>query len=174
MTGHLVLVGLMGAGKTTVGQECARRLDRPFVDTDVEIERTAGHTVAEIFATEGEERFRARERDAVVEVCTRTEPLVVACGGGVILDPANREALRAAGTVVWLRAPAVELAARVGAGETRPLLADDPVGSLARLEREREPAYAAAAQVVVDTAGLAPTTVTERVLSAFAASEVRS
>ena len=62
MTGHLVLVGLMGAGKTTVGRECARRLGRAFVDTDLEIERVTGHTVAEIFAAEGEEAFRARER----------------------------------------------------------------------------------------------------------------
>lgn len=164
MVGHLVLVGLMGSGKSTVGRECARRLDRPFVDTDEVVEQEAGRPVREIFAVEGEPGFRDRERRAVAAVCAAAVPTVIACGGGVVLDPANRAELRAAGVVVWLRAPVAELVARVGTGAGRPLLADEPVGALARLERERDSAYGAAAHVVVDTAGLGVDPVVDRVL----------
>jgi shikimate kinase len=165
---HLVLVGLMGAGKTTVGAECAHRLGRPFVDTDDVIVQTAGMTVDEIFASGGEQEFRRLERAVVADVCASPEPLVVACGGGAVLDPGNRHALRAAGLVVWLRAPAATLAGRVGDGATRPLLRGDPPGALRRLERLREPAYEAAAHVTVDTEGLDVAAVADAVLSAFA------
>jgi len=169
MAGHLVLVGLMGAGKTTVGRECGRRMGRVFVDTDAEIERAAGRTVAEIFAAEGEAGFRVRERATIAEVCATTEPVVVACGGGAVVDEANRSALRSAGTVIWLRAKAATLAARVGSGAGRPLLADDPAAVLTRLAVEREPAYAAAAHRVIDVDDLAAAAVADRVLAAFSA-----
>lgn len=167
MAGHLVLVGLMGAGKTTVGRECGRRLGRAFVDTDAEIERVAGRTVAEIFAAEGEVGFRTRERAAISEVCATSEPLVVACGGGAVVDEANRTVLRSAGTVIWLRATGATLAARVGSGTGRPLLVDDPAAVLARLAVEREPAYTAAAHGVVDVDDLAVAAVADRVLAAY-------
>ena len=150
---HLVLVGLMGAGKTTVGARCAELLGRPFVDTDDVVEAAAGHSVAEIFAAEGERGFRRRERQAVADVCASPAPLVIACGGGAVLDPANRACLRASGFVVWLHAEPAVLAARVGPGEGRPLLA--PHGAAATLERLdllRAPAYEAAADVTVETA----------------------
>jgi shikimate kinase len=165
---HLVLIGLMGAGKTTVGRECARHLGRPFVDTDDEVTRIAHATVDRIFAEGGEAEFRRLERDVVVDVCASPEPLVIACGGGAVLDPENRRALRNAGIVVWLRAPADTLVGRVGDGSTRPLLRDDPAGALARLGRLREPAYEAAAHVDVDTDGVDIDTVAARVLDAFA------
>ena len=165
---HLVLIGLMGAGKTTVGRECARRLGRPFVDTDDEVTRIAHTTVDRIFAEVGEAEFRRLEREVVAVVCASPEPLVVACGGGAVLDPENRRALRSAGIVVWLRAPAHTLAGRVGDGSTRPLLRDDPAGALSRLERLREPAYDTAAHVQVDTDGIDVKTVAARVLEAFA------
>jgi shikimate kinase len=165
---HLVLIGLMGAGKTTVGRECARRLGRPFVDTDDEVTRIAHATVDRIFAEAGEAEFRRLEHDVVADVCASPEPLVVACGGGAVLDPENRRALRSSGIVVWLRAPANTLVARVGDGATRPLLRDDPAGALARLERLREPAYEAAAHVEVDTDGVDVDTVAENVLAALA------
>jgi shikimate kinase len=164
---HLVLIGLMGAGKTTVGRECARRLERAFVDTDDLVTQTANMTVEAIFADGGESRFRRIEHDVVADVCASPEPLVIACGGGTVLDPENRRALRAAGIVVWLRAPAATLLARVGNGATRPLLRADPAGALARLERLREPAYEAAAHASVDTDDLAVATVAGAVLSAF-------
>ena len=165
---HLVLIGLMGAGKTTVGSVCAQRLDRAFVDTDDVVTTTARMSVDEIFSTEGEAAFRRRERDAVADVCASPVPLVIACGGGAVLDPENRRALRACGVVVWLRAPAATLVSRVGDGATRPLLRDDPAAALRRLERLREPAYEAAAHLQVDTDGLAVAQVADAVLSAFA------
>jgi shikimate kinase len=165
---HLVLIGLMGAGKTTVGMECARRLGRAFVDTDDLVQQTAHMTVEAIFADGGEPRFRELERGVVADVCASPEPLVIACGGGTVLDPENRRALRAAGIVVWLRAPAAVLLGRVGDGARRPLLRDDPAGALARLERLREPAYEAAAHVSVDTSDLSVAAVAGAVLAQFA------
>jgi shikimate kinase len=164
---HLALVGLMGAGKSTVGRECARRLARPFVDTDEQIVTIAGISVDEIFATRGESAFRAYERDVVADVCASLAPLVIACGGGTVLDPENRKVLRASSVVVWLRAPAAVLAERCGDGATRPLLRGDPAGALTRLERLRAPAYEAAAHCIVDTEGLDRNGVTEAVLAEF-------
>jgi shikimate kinase len=164
---HLVLVGLMGAGKSTVGRRCAARLERPFVDTDDLVLAVAGATIEEIFRNGGEPRFRELEKSVVADVCASPEPLVIACGGGTVLDPENRRVLRASGVVVWLRAPAEVLAQRVGTGATRPLLRDDPLGSLRRLERLREPAYEATAHCVVDTAGLNLDDVATQVLAQF-------
>ncbi|HUI49091.1 MAG TPA: shikimate kinase [Acidimicrobiia bacterium] len=166
--GHLVLIGLMGAGKTTVGRECARRLARDFVDTDDLVIHTAQMSVDDIFAAGGEAEFRRIEHDVVADVCASPQPLVVACGGGTVLDAENRRLLRATGTVVWLRAPAATLLARVGDDTTRPLLRGGPAGVLARLERQREPAYEAAAHTSVDTDGIAVEAVADAVLAAFA------
>jgi shikimate kinase len=166
---HLILVGLMGAGKTTVGQRCAERLGRPFVDTDDVVTATVHMSVDEIFATAGEPQFRELERAAVADVCASPAPLVIACGGGAVLDPENRKQLRAAGIVVWLQAAPDELAARVGDGATRPLLQNDPRGSLTRLARLREPAYEAAAHCAVATDGLDVDAVADAVLGAFEA-----
>ena len=123
---HLVLVGMMGAGKTSVGRRCAARLERAFVDTDDLVESTTGHARSrEIFETQGEPAFRDLERVAVADACASPEPLVIACGGGAVLDADNRRALRDAGVVVWLRAAPEVLSGRVGAGAgaVRPLLA---------------------------------------------------
>lgn len=165
---HLVLVGLMGTGKSTVGAACAQALGRPFVDTDDLVAVAAGASVEEIFATQGEAAFRAYERAAVAEACERAEPTVIACGGGVVLDPANRDRLRRAGHVVLLTASPEALAARVGRGRGRPLLAGDAEGTLERLGRERAEAYAAAAEVTVDTTGRSIAEVTGAVLDEWA------
>jgi len=174
VTPHLVLIGLMGAGKSTVGERCATALARPFVDTDRLVELNAGATVAEIFSTQGEPAFRALERAVVADVSVSPEPLVIACGGGVALDPDNRRALRDHGVVVWLRAEPLELAQRVGSGAGRPLLEGGPGGEagspavkLERLAVLREPAYEAAAHVIVDTDGLAIGAVTDLVLKEY-------
>jgi shikimate kinase len=168
---HLVLVGLMGAGKTTIGEACARRLDRPFVDTDALVELVAQHTVPEIFASEGEARFREREHDAVISAVHAPVPAVIACGGGAVVDPRNRTALRTHGIVVWLRAEPDELARRVGesgAGATRPLLdGRAPATTLRRLALVREPAYEAAAHATVDTDSRGVDDVVAEVLRAF-------
>ena len=154
-TQHLVLVGLMGAGKTTVGQRCAELLGRAFLDTDQLIEANARMGVADIFQHHGEQQFRVLERDAVDDACASPDALVIACGGGAVLDPENRRRLRACGLVVWLRASPAVLGARVGGGDDRPLLAGaaPPVTTLERLSAQREPAYEGVAHVQVDTEG---------------------
>jgi shikimate kinase len=168
---HLVLIGLMGAGKTTVGHRCAELLDRPFVDTDQLVEATTRMAVAEIFDQHGEQRFRALERDAIADACASPAPLVIACGGGAVLDPDNRRVLRSHGVVVWLQASPAVLGDRVGAGagEVRPLLAggSPPTATLARLSELRAPAYEAAAHVRVDTEGQTVDEVAARVVEEF-------
>lgn len=172
--GHLVLVGLMGAGKTSVGRICAERLGLPFVDTDALVERHAGRTVAQIFTAEGEAGFRALERQAVAEAVRSPEPVVIACGGGTVLDPENRARLKDRGLVVWLDAPPAALAARTGEGDDRPLLAGpDLTGGietvLASLADDRRLAYEDAADVVVETGDLEAEQVVGRVIDAYAA-----
>ncbi|MEX1009555.1 MAG: shikimate kinase [Acidimicrobiia bacterium] len=154
MQGHLVLVGLMGAGKTTVGKRCAELLGRPFVDTDELVVAAAGVPFEELWATEGEAGFRARERVAVADAAASPAALVIAGGGGVVLDPDNRRVLRGSGFVVWLDAPPAVLASRLGGDDSRPLLVGgDRVTTLTRLGDTRAPAYEAAADVTVDTEG---------------------
>jgi len=168
---HLVLVGLMGAGKTTVGERCARVLDRPFVDTDDLVEATAHATVAEIFEQFGEAHFRVLERQVVADVTASPAPLVIACGGGAVLDAGSRRALHDAGVVVWLQAPTSVLEARVGDGDGRPLLRGGATSTLDRLASQREPMYEAVAHAVVDTAGLTVDEVAETVLAAAEGSD---
>lgn len=157
----------MGAGKTTVGAACARRLGRRFVDVDDLVEADAGMSVAEIFEQSGEEDFRRRERRALQRTCSLAEPLVVAPGGGAVLDPANREILGAAGVVVWLRAPVSVLVQRVEGSSSRPLLADGALPTLARLEEEREAAYAGVATCTVSSGDLSVAETVDAVLDAF-------
>jgi shikimate kinase len=141
----------MGAGKSTVGRRCAQLLERPFVDTDDVVVATTGMSVTEIFERNGEARFRELERGAVADVCASPEPLVIACGGGAVVDADNRKQLHARGFVVWLQAPPSVLGARVGDGTTRPLLRDGSIATLERLAALRAPAYEDAADVVVHT-----------------------
>ena len=151
---HIVLVGPMGAGKTTVGAALARRLGRPFVDTDDLVVAATGRSVVDVFAREGEAGFRAHERDAVADAVAAPVPSVIGCGGGAVLDPRNRALLGASGTVVWLDAPGEVLAERVDASGERPLLASgDPATTLERIRALRGPAYEALAAVRIDTAG---------------------
>jgi shikimate kinase len=151
---HLVLVGLMGVGKSSVGKRCAELLDRPFVDTDELVVATAGVGFDELWAAEGEAGFRTRERIAVADAAASPTPLVIACGGGAVLDPDNRRALRARGFVVWLDAPPVVLATRLADDDSRPLLAGgDRATTLTRLAGTRAAAYEAAADVRIETDG---------------------
>jgi shikimate kinase len=151
---HLVLVGLMGAGKTTVGLRCAELLGRPFLDTDELVVATAGVPFDDIWAAEGEQGFRARERAAVADAAASPTPLVISCGGGTVLDADNRRALREHGVVVLLTASSAALAARLAHDNSRPLLiGNDKTATLERLSALRQPAYEAAAHVDVDTEG---------------------
>jgi shikimate kinase len=146
----LYLVGMPGAGKSTVGRELAGRLGVPFLDLDERIERDAGASVAEIFRRDGEAAFRAVEAAALVEASV-TDPAVVACGGGVVLEAANRITLRNTGVVVFLHAPLDLLRARIRPAAERPLIQQD--GDLERLLAEREPLYREFAAHVVDGSG---------------------
>lgn len=154
----------MAAGKSTVGPLLADRLGYRFVDLDWLVEARTGQSVTELFAEGGEEAFRAAEAEALAET-TRAEGLVVATGGGALVDPANLRSARAAGTVVWLRASVESTTARLGDATGRPLLADRagrPLTGDALAERvrrliaEREPFYAQA-DLVVDADGAAST-----------------
>jgi 5-deoxy-5-amino-3-dehydroquinate synthase len=154
---HIVLIGMMGAGKTTVGHLLAERLGRRLVDSDELIEARTGRTVREIWEAEGEPAYRLLESAAFTEALDADEPLVVAAAGGVLLREDNREALRRSGAlVVWLRAEPGVLAERAARGEHRPLLDGDPAGAMRRLLAEREPLYRAAADTVVDVDGRSP------------------
>lgn len=144
------LVGMPGSGKSTVGRELAGRYGVPFVDLDVEIEREAGIPVTEIFAARGEAEFRALEAQALVKASVQ-DPSVVACGGGVVLEPANRIALRSSGICVYLDVPLAQLEARVRPAADRPLIRE--AGDLARLLQAREPLYREFAAHVVDGRG---------------------
>jgi shikimate kinase len=152
-----------------VGAECARRLDRPFVDTDELVEAVTGATIAELFASVGEQAFRAHERVAVADACASPVPAVISCGGGAVLDPENRRRLRDRGVVVWLRAAPDVLADRVRTdGVDRPLLG--PAGAVTTLERlavTRHDAYEAAAHTIVDTDGRTVDQVADAVLEAY-------
>lgn len=155
MAGTVFLVGLMGAGKSSVAAELGKVLGRPVFDSDAVIEQDAGMTIPEIFAREGEPAFRARERAAIEKLAGLGA--VVALGGGAMAQPGAPERLRASGTVVYLRARPDTLARRVGAGASRPLLAGlDAAGRLAKLREllaQREPSYMQADWVVDTDAG---------------------
>jgi shikimate kinase len=149
--GNIFLVGLMGAGKTSVGKVLARRLGKAFYDCDHEIERATGVKVPVIFDIEGEAGFRARESRTLEELVRRAD-IVLATGGGAVLSAANRKLLAEHGTVVYLCAAADDLWARTRHDKNRPLLkTDDPLARLKELYDERDPLYRAVADIVVDT-----------------------
>jgi shikimate kinase len=141
------LVGMPGAGKSVVGKELAGRLGVPFVDLDVEIERRHGAGVSEIFQQQGEAGFRALEAAELVQASAQ-DPSVVSCGGGVVLEAANRITLRNTGITVFLDVPLEQLRERVNPAADRPLIQHE--GDLDRLMTEREPLYREFAAHVVD------------------------
>jgi shikimate kinase len=140
----IVLIGLMGAGKTAVGRRLANRLDLPFIDADTEIEQAAGASVSEIFAEHGEAYFRQGERKVIARLL-ENGPQVLATGGGAYMNPDTRANIKAHGLSVWLKADIKVLMKRVGRRDNRPLLATgDPEKVMKRLMEERYPIYAEA------------------------------
>lgn len=151
LPGNLFLVGLMGAGKTSVGRALAKRLHKTFYDTDREVERVTGVKIPVIFEIEGEAGFRAREAKLLAELVRRTN-VVVATGGGAVLSEQNRRLLTEHGTVIYLRAAAPDLCQRTRHDKNRPLLqTDDPLKKLQELFVQRDPLYTEIADVIIDT-----------------------
>ncbi len=152
MSNHVVLVGLMGSGKTTVGRRLATRLGRHFVDADAALEEIADRSIAEIFAEQGEAAFRDLESDTFEELLEHHEPCVIASGGGLVLRSDNRARLRRQDvTVVLLEAGPQFLASRVEGKPHRPLLhgTEPTIDVLTRLHVERGPLYAEVADLTV-------------------------
>ncbi|MDE2090691.1 MAG: shikimate kinase AroK [Gammaproteobacteria bacterium] len=148
---RLFLIGPMGAGKTAIGRELARLLGREFIDTDHEIERRTGVDIPLIFDKEGEAGFRRRERQ-VIEELSQKQNIVLATGGGVVLDPANRACLQKRGFVIYLKASVNAQSNRTGHNPRRPLLtAENREERLQELFMVREPLYESIAQLTIIT-----------------------
>jgi shikimate kinase len=148
---NLFLVGLMGAGKTTVGRLLARHYGCTFVDSDHEIEARTGVKIPVIFEIEGEAGFRKREEAMIAELTARTG-VVLATGGGAVLSAANREHLRSHGVVIYLRGSPEHLYERTRHDRNRPLLqTENPLAKLRELYQQRDPLYREVADIVVDT-----------------------
>lgn len=146
----VVLVGLTGTGKSTVGRRVAGRLDRPFVDADDELVRRSGRDIRQWFATEGEEGFRAAEAELLADLLAAPGPAVIAAGGGAVVTDSTRDLMAERALVVWLRAGVPFLVSRLSRRGHRPLLDDDPAAVLGRMAEERTPLYQQVADVVVD------------------------
>ncbi len=147
----IILVGMMGAGKTTVGKQLARQLGKTFVDTDEEIQRRTGVTIPHIFDVEGEAGFRLRESAAIQELL-KQDNIVLATGGGAILSPQNRDILKQSGLVVYLKSSVHDLWQRTRHDHNRPLLQEsNPRAKLQKLHEERDPLYTEIADVVIHT-----------------------
>lgn len=163
----VVMVGMMGAGKSAVGKELAHRLGVPFLDSDAEIERAANASIAEIFARDGEPFFRDKEARVIARLLEGA-PCVLSVGGGAYLRPETRARISAEGVAVWLKADLDTLWSRVKRKDTRPLLRTaNPRQTLAELMAAREPAYAQADLEVMTTADYAIETTAEKVIEAL-------
>lgn len=146
----LILVGLMGSGKTTIGRAIARRVGLPFIDTDFEIERRTGVKIPTIFDVEGEEGFRRREALTIADLTSQTG-IVLATGGGAVLDPGSRLVMRRNGWVVYLDVPVRQLYERTKNDTNRPLLqVADPLSRLEELRTQRDPLYREVADFILD------------------------
>ena len=162
---HVVLVGLMGTGKTTVGRALGERLHRALFDSDLIIEARTGRTVRQIFQDDGEPAFRALESEVLLEALAEDTPAVIAAAGGVVLSEQNRAAIMAApAKVVWLRAEPANLVDRVRTGVHRPAVDDDPAGTLRRMHQAREPLYRQVADMVISVDGRSTYEVVEAIL----------
>ena len=168
---RIFLVGPMGAGKSTIGRDLARQINLEFVDADREIERRCGVDIPTIFDFEGEAGFRRRER-AMIDALTRRDGIVLATGGGAILDPDNRRDLAGRGTVVYLSTSVEEQVRRTRHDHGRPLLqVEDRRATLERLQQERDPLYREVADLVVATDRRHRRNTVQRILAGLSAED---
>ena len=150
-TNNIFLVGLMGSGKTTIGRSLAKKLNLRFVDADQEIETRTGASIPLIFEIEGEASFRQREADVIRDL-TAQQGIVLATGGGAVLNENSRRLLRERGTVIYLRASVASLIQRTSHDKNRPLLQTaDPKAKIEALSRERAPLYQEVAHIIIET-----------------------
>lgn len=157
----------MGAGKTTVGRQLAKRLGRQFYDSDHEIVQRTGVPIPTIFEIEGEEGFRRREMQAIAELTASAE-IVLATGGGVVLNPENRSRLHNTGWVVYLNVPPALLFERTRHDRNRPLLrVSDPLAKLEELHRQRDPLYRETAHTIVEGSQLVASRIVQHLLREF-------
>lgn len=165
---RVVLLGMMGSGKSSVGVALAKRTGWPFIDNDALVEQATGHTARELLATRGEEAMREAESLALRTGLTMP-PAIVATAAGTILDAGDRAQIKQGGFVVWLQADAETLAARAVGAEHRPWLDRDPVGWFQTALEERTPLYAAVADMVVDTGTARPDEAAEAIVTRLSA-----
>lgn len=165
--GNIFLIGLMGAGKTTIGKLLAKQLGKTFYDTDQEVERRTGVKIPVIFDLEGEEGFRKREA-AVIHELTSLENIVLATGGGAVIAQENRDSLKKNGNVIYLRANVNDLWHRMRHDKQRPLLQNvDIRAKLQQLYRDRHPLYMDIASIIVDTGNQPTATVIKQIEQAL-------
>ncbi|CAK0753492.1 shikimate kinase 1 [Gammaproteobacteria bacterium] len=170
MVRNVFLIGLMGAGKSSVGRQLACAMQLPFVDSDKVIEARTGVSIPLIFEMEGEIGFRAREKNVIADL-TASEGLILATGGGVVLDPENREYLKHRGCVVYLRASVDVLVARTAHDRNRPLLQNtDPYAKLRELLEARDPLYREIAHFTLDVSEQSIRAVVRELVQQFATS----
>lgn len=162
----IVLVGVPGAGKTTVGRRLAKKLGRTFVDVDQRIEEVLGKPIAEIFADEGETYFRQAEEEATLELLETAD--VISLGGGAVTNPRIREGLKGH-DVIWLKVSVGQASRRVGMNTARPLLLGNVRGRLIELTRERTPLYEEVATHVVETDGRGSSEIADELAENFRA-----
>ena len=164
---NIYLIGLMGAGKTTVGRQLAKRMGRPFLDSDQEIVERTGVPIPTIFEIEGEGGFRRREAQILADLTARPG-IVMATGGGIVLNPENRRCLHETGWVVYLNVPPLLLYERTKQDRNRPLLrVSDPLAKLEELYAIRDPLYREIAHFIVDGSNLIAAGVVQHLLREF-------
>jgi shikimate kinase len=165
---NIYLIGLMGAGKTTVGRQLAWRLGCPFYDSDHEIEVRTGVSIPTIFEIEGETGFRKREAQVIEELVNESGKMVLATGGGVVITPENRVNLKAHGWVVYLSVPPFQLYQRTRQDRNRPLLqVADPLKRLQELHAIRDPLYRETADLIVDGTRFGPAGTIQHLLKEY-------
>jgi shikimate kinase len=164
---RILLIGMMGSGKTTIGLGLARKTGWRYIDNDELLQLSTGHTARELLARGGEARLRAGEAAVVKRALELPPPVIVGIAGGVVLDPLARRQLRSVGHVVWLRARAATLLPRLGPGDHRPFMEGDLQGWVERIVVEREPLYEEVAETIVDVDGRSPAEIVDEIVTAL-------
>ena len=161
---NIILVGPMGAGKTTIGRQLAKKLSKEFYDSDHEIEKHTGADVSLIFELEGEEGFRKRESQLLKELVSNKN-IVLSTGGGAVLDPENRKLLSDNGIIIYLKSTAEKLYRRIADDKRRPLIqTDDRLNKIKKILEEREPLYQSLANEIIETKELSIKQITQKIL----------